>query len=65
MNQTLVRTTIKDKECQWCECFKFDGILLKDEAEEKVLHIVEVFNSSLRASDLPRELVSIDSLEII
>ena len=65
MSQTLVKATIKDENDQWCEGFKLDGILLKDEAEEKILNIVEAFNLSLRPTESPRELVSIDSLEII
>ena len=63
--RTKVYASIKDKDSQWTEPFYLDGKVTKEEAKGKIQQIVDVFNSSLRPKESPRELVEVTKIIII
>lgn len=63
--RTKVYATIKDKDSQWNEPFFLEGKVTKEEAKEKIQNIVDMFNSSLRPTESPRELVEVTEFIII
>ena len=63
--RTKVYTIIKDKDLQWSEPFYLDGKVTKEEAKDRIQNIVDIFNSSLRPTESPRELVEVTEFIII
>lgn len=63
--RTKVYASIKDKDSQWTEPFYFDGKVTNEEAKDKIQNIVNIFNSSLRPTESPRELVEVTEFIII
>ena len=66
MDEYIVTAIIADQEDSWRESFSMRFVSRKEAealAKSKVENIVSVFNSSLRPNELPRHLVSIESIK--
>ena len=63
--KTKVYATIKDKDSQWSEPFYMDGKVTKEEAEQRIQKIIDIFNGYLRPTESPRTLVEVTEFIII
>lgn len=63
--RTKVTAIIKDKDSQWTEPFYLDGKVTEEKAKDQIQEIVEIFNGSIRQTELPRELVEVTEITFI